>query len=54
MTKEEIYYKAKEDHRKAYESIEAILDEELIDAIDDLVVFSVNHNLSLKELLSGK
>ena len=54
MTVEEIYYKAKEDHRKAYESIEAILDEELIDAIDDLVVFSVNHNVSLKELLSGK
>ena len=54
MTKEEIYHKAKEDHRTAYATIEAILDEELIDAIDDLVVFSVNHNLSLKELLSGK
>ena len=54
MTVKEIYYKAKEDHRKAYESIEAILDEELVDAIDDLVVWSVNHNLSLKELLSGK
>ena len=54
MTKEEIYYKAKETHRKDYESIETTLDEELIDAIDDLVVFSVNHNVSLKELLSGK
>ena len=54
MTKEEIYEKAKKAHRKAYESIEAVLDEELIDAIDDLVVFSVNHNVSLKELLSGK
>ena len=54
MTVEEIYYKAKEDHRKAYESIEAILDEELIDAIDDLVVLSANKNVSLKELLSGK
>ena len=53
MTKEEIYYKAKEDHRKAYEIVEIRLDEELIDAIDDLVVFSVNHNVSLKELLSG-
>ena len=54
MTVEEIYYKAKEDHRKAYESIEAILDKELIDAIDDLVVLSANKNVSLKELLSGK
>ena len=54
MTVEEIYYKAKENHRKAYESIEAILDEELINAIDDLVVLSVNKNVSLKELLSGK
>lgn len=53
MTTEEIYYKAKEDHRKAYEIVEIRLDEELIDAIDDLVVWSVNHNLSLKELLSG-
>ena len=54
MTVEEIYYKAKEDHRNAHESIEAIFDQELIDAIDDLVVFSVNHNVSLKELFSGK
>ena len=54
MTVKEIYEKAKKDHRKAYESIEAILDEDLINAIDDLVVLSVNMNLSLKELLSGK
>ena len=54
MTKEEIYEKAKKDHRKAYEIVEIRLDDELIDAIDDLVVFSVNHNVSLKELLSGK
>lgn len=54
MTKEEIYYKAKKAHRKAYEIVEVRLDEELVDAIDDLVVWSVNHNLSLKELLSGK
>ena len=54
MTKEEIYEKAKDAHRKAYEIVEVRLDEELIDAIDDLVVFSANHNLSLKELLSGK
>ena len=54
MTKEEIYEKAKEAHRKAYEIVEIRLDEELINAIDDLVVFSVNHNVSLKELLSCK
>ena len=54
MTKEEIYEKAKKAHRKAYEIVEIRLDEELIDAIDDLVVFSVNHNVSLEELLSGK
>ena len=53
MTTEEIYYKAKEAHRKAYEIVEVRLDEELIDAIDDLVVWSVNHNVSLEELLSG-
>ena len=53
MTKEEIYEKAKKDHRKAYEIVEIRLDDELIDAIDDLVVLSVNWNLSLKELLSG-
>ena len=54
MTQEELYEKAKKDHRKAYEIVEIRLDDELIDAIDDLVVFSVNHNVSLKELLSGK
>ena len=54
MTKEEIYEKAKKAHRKAYESVEAILDEVLVSAIDDLVVLSVNMNLSLEELLSGK
>ena len=53
MTKEEIYEKAKKAHRKAYEIIETRLDEELVNAIDDLVVLSVNWNLSLKELLSG-
>ena len=54
MTAKEIYSKAKKDHRKAYESIETVLDEDLVNAIDDLVVLSVNMNLSLKELLSGK
>lgn len=54
MTVEEIYYKAKENHRKAYEIIKVRLDEELINAIDDLVVLAVNMNLSLEELLSGK
>ena len=54
QTTKEIYEKAKKTHRKAYESIETILDKELIDAIDDLVVLSVNMNLSLEELLSGK
>ena len=54
MTKEEIYEKAKKDHRKAYEIVEVRLDDELIDAIDDLVVLSVSMNLSLEELLSGK
>ena len=53
MTVKEIYEKAKKAHRKAYESIEVILDEDLINAIDDLVVLSVNMNLSLEELLSG-
>ena len=53
MTKKEIYEKAKKTHRKAYESIEAKLDEDLVSAIDDLVVLSVNMNLSLEELLSG-
>ena len=54
MTKEEIYEKAKKAHRKAYEIVEIRLDDELIDAIDDLVVLSANKNVSLKELLSGK
>ena len=54
MTKKEIYEKAKKAHRKAYEIVEIRLDDELIDAIDDLVVLSVNMNLSLDELLSGK
>ena len=54
MTVEEIYKKEKKDYEKAYKSIEIILDKELINAIDELVVLSVNMNLSLKELLSGK
>ena len=53
MTVNEIYEKAKKDHRKAYEIVEIRLDEDLINAIDDLVVLSVNMNLSLEELLSG-
>ena len=53
MTKEEIYEKAKKDHRKAYEVVEVRLDEELISAIDDLVVLAVSKKLSLEELLSG-
>ena len=54
MTKEEIYEKAKKAHRKAYIALGARLDEDLVSAIDDLVVLSVNMNLSLEELLSGK
>lgn len=54
MTVKEIYYKAKKAHREAYEIVKIRLDEELISAIDDLVVLSVNMNLSLEELLSGK
>ena len=54
QTVKEIYEKAKKDHRKAYEIVEVRLDEELINAIDDLVVLSVNMNVSLEELLSGK
>lgn len=54
QTTKEIYEKAKKAHRKAYEIVEVRLDEELISAIDDLVVLSVNMNLSLEELLSGK
>lgn len=49
----EIYEKAKEAHRKAYIALGNRLDEELVSAIDDLVVLSVNMNLSLEELLSG-
>ena len=54
MNNKEIYNKAKEAHRKAYENIENSLEECIIDAMDDLVVLSVNMNLSLEELLSGK
>ena len=54
MTKKEIYEKAKEAHRKAYIALGTSLDEDLVSAIDDLVVLSVNMNLSLEELLSGK
>ena len=54
MTVEEIYYKAKEDHRKAYIALGTSLDEDLVSAIDDLVVLSVSKNLSLEKLLSGK
>ena len=53
-TAKEIYEKAKKAHRKAYEIIENRLDEELVNAIDDLVVLSVNTDLSLEDLLSGK
>ena len=54
MTEKEIYNKAKETHRKAYEIIEVRLGEELTKSIDELVVLSVNMNLSLEELLSDK
>lgn len=54
MTAKEIYARAKKAHRKAYESIETRLDEDLVSAIDDMVVLSVNMNVSLEELLSGK
>ena len=54
MTKEEIYEKAQKAHRKAYLALETRLNEDLVSAIDDLVVLSVNMNLSLEELLSGK
>ena len=53
QTAKEIYNKAKKTHRQAYEIVEARLDEELINAIDDLVVLAVNMNLSLEDLLSG-
>ena len=54
MTVKEIYEKAKKAHRKAYIALGNRLDEDLVSAIDDLVVLSVNMNLSLEELLSGK
>lgn len=54
MTTKEIYEKAKKAHRKAYEIVEVRLDEDLINAMDDLVVLSVNMNMSLEDLLSGK
>ena len=53
MTKEEIYEEAKKAHRKAYEIVEVRLDEDLINAIDDLVVLAISKKLSLEELLSG-
>ena len=54
QTTKEIYEKAKEAHRKAYIALGTSLDEDLVSAIDDLVVLSVSKNLSLEELLSGK
>ena len=54
MNNEQIYNKAKEAHRKAYENIENSLEDCVIDAMDDLVVLSVSRNLSLEKLLSGK
>ena len=54
QTAKEIYNKAKETHRKAYIALGTRLDEDLVSAIDDLVVLSVNMNLSLEDLLSGK
>lgn len=54
MDNKQIYNKAKEAHRKAYENIENSLEECIIDAMDDLVVLSVSRHLSLEELLSGK
>ena len=53
MTVKEIYNKAKKTYREDREIIKFRLDDELIDALDDLVVLSVNMNLSLEELLSG-
>ena len=53
MNNKQIYNEAKEAHRKAYENIENSLEDCVIDAMDDLVVLSVNMNLSLEELLSG-
>lgn len=54
MTEKEIYNKAKETYRKANEIIKVRLDNDLINAIDVLVVESINMNFSLEELLSGK
>lgn len=54
MTEKEIYNKAKETYRKANEIIKVRLDDDLINAIDVLVVKSINMNFSLEELLSGK
>lgn len=54
MTEKEIYNKAKETYRKANEIIKVRLDDDLINAIDVLVVESINMNFSLEELLSGK
>ena len=53
MTEKEIYNKAKKTYREDREIIKFRLDDELIDAIDNLVVLSVSINLSLEELLSG-
>ena len=54
MTVEEIYNKAKKTYIEDLEIIKFRLDDELIKSIDELVVLSVNMNLSLEELLSGK
>lgn len=54
MTEKEIYNKAKETYRKANEIIKVRLDNDLINAIDVLVVESINMYFSLEELLSGK
>ena len=53
LTAKEIYEKAKKAHRQAYIALGTRLDEDLVSAIDDLVVLSVNMNLSLEYLLSG-
>ena len=53
QTTKEIYEKAKKAHRQAYIALGTRLDEDLVSAIDDLVVLSVNMNLSLEDLLSG-
>lgn len=54
MTEKEIYNKAKETYKKANEIIKVRLDDDLINAIDVLVVESINMDFSLEELLSGK